>query len=99
MSTNQEIETALEILLDHSKHIKELRKEHGLLQHFFSSRKVRNIHFRKSNLHPQMKTVVCSKFEIRKEISGLALVVYSDSSSKFYSYVCFCFLCFMIWVD
>lgn len=82
MSKNAEIETAIEILLDHSSHIKELRAENSLLQQFFSERKVRNIHHRKTNLPTHIKIVVCSKFEIKKEISGLALVVYADSSSN-----------------
>jgi hypothetical protein len=82
MNKFEEIESAMEIILDGFNLIRVLEEKNNLLQRYFSRHKVRNIHLRRTNISKHFKAVVCSKFEIKSEISGLALVLYKDSSGK-----------------
>lgn len=73
---------AIQIILDCQQEMKCLNSPDSRVQMYFSQRKIRNIRLRKSNLSPNIKAAICSKFETKNEISGLTLVLYQDSSGE-----------------
>ena len=73
---------ALNILLDYDEKIKCIQEKNSCIQKYFSHKKVRNIRLRKKNLDKIFKSVLCSRFENKSEISGLVLAIYKDSSGK-----------------
>jgi hypothetical protein len=78
-----DVEIALNIILDCSNEMKNIQMPDSQIQKYFSGHKVRNIQLRKSNINNLFKAVICSKFENKKEISGLALVLYKDLSGNY----------------
>lgn len=76
----QDSAAAIQIILDCEEEMRTLNAPLSRVQKYFSERKLRNIRLRKSNLAPEFKALVCSKFEVKSEVSGLCLALYRDSS-------------------